>query len=120
MRQVAKKALLTAVATGGVLVVTGGMAHADSHASGVAAGSPGVLSGNVIQVPVNIPINLCGNTINVVGLLNPAAGNVCINGNLERREVRVYKAYNKVYKKGFHKPIGGGVIGGGYVDKDGR
>ncbi|MFJ4847970.1 MULTISPECIES: chaplin [unclassified Streptomyces] len=108
MRQVAKKGLLTAVATGGVLAVTGGMAaYADSNASGVAAGSPGIASGNAIQVPVNIPVNVCGNTINVVGLLNPAAGNTCVNGSPGHREV-------KVYKKGFRKPVGGG-----YRDKDG-
>ncbi|GGP67732.1 chaplin [Streptomyces sp. L500] len=49
-------------------------------ASGVAKGSPGVVSGNVIQVPIQIPINLCGNTIDIVGLLNPTFGNTCING----------------------------------------
>jgi hypothetical protein len=48
-------------------------------ADGAAIGSPGVLSGNVIQVPVSIPVNVCGNTINVVGILNPAAGNTCLN-----------------------------------------
>ncbi|UUU37211.1 chaplin [Streptomyces sp. CA-210063] len=54
-------------------------AVADADAKGFAAGSPGVLSGNVVQVPVHVPINVCGNTVNIVGLLNPAAGNVCIN-----------------------------------------
>ncbi|MFE6668646.1 chaplin [Streptomyces sp. NPDC057697] len=54
-------------------------AFADSGAEGVAANSPGVLSGNVIQVPIHIPINLCGNTVNVIGLLNPAFGNTCAN-----------------------------------------
>lgn len=80
MRQVAKKGLLTVVATSGVLAVTGGLAYADSNAQGVAAGSPGVLSGNTIQVPVHVPVNACGNTINIVGALNPAAGNTCVNG----------------------------------------
>ncbi|MGW0971144.1 chaplin [Streptomyces sp. NPDC002516] len=46
---------------------------------GAAANSPGVLSGNVIQIPVTIPVNLCGTTVNVVALLNPAAGNTCTN-----------------------------------------
>ncbi|AOP45735.1 chaplin [Streptomyces lydicus] len=50
-----------------------------ANAAGFAAGSPGILSGNVVQVPINIPINVCGNSINVVALLNPAFGNVCIN-----------------------------------------
>ncbi|MBZ4321547.1 chaplin, partial [Streptomyces huiliensis] len=28
---------------------------------------------------IHVPINLCGNTINIVGLLNPTSGNVCVN-----------------------------------------
>ncbi|GAA3990375.1 chaplin ChpD [Streptomyces marokkonensis] len=54
-------------------------AFADSGAEAAAIGSPGVLSGNVVQVPVNIPVNVCGNSINVVGLLNEAADNTCVN-----------------------------------------
>jgi hypothetical protein len=38
-----------------------------------------VLSGNSVQAPVHVPVNVCGNTVNVVGLLNPAAGNACAN-----------------------------------------
>jgi hypothetical protein len=51
----------------------------DAGAGGAAIGSPGVLSGNVVQVPVHVPINVCGNTVNVIGLLNPAFGNTCVN-----------------------------------------
>ncbi|MEV7070210.1 MULTISPECIES: chaplin [unclassified Streptomyces] len=54
-------------------------AFADSGAQGAAVGSPGVLSGNVVQVPIHVPINVCGNTINVIGALNPAFGNACVN-----------------------------------------
>ncbi|WP_457032581.1 chaplin [Kitasatospora sp. P5_F3] len=36
-------------------------------------------SGNSIQVPVHIPVNLCGNSANLVGLLNPSFGNSCAN-----------------------------------------
>ncbi|MEV6796658.1 chaplin [Streptomyces sp. NPDC051320] len=79
MRQVTKKGLITVAAAGGVLALGGGYAHADSSAAGNATNSPGVLSGNSIQVPVHIPVNACGNTINVVGLLNPAFGNDCSN-----------------------------------------
>lgn len=32
-----------------------------------------------LQVPVNVPINVCGNTVGTIGLLNPAMGNGCIN-----------------------------------------
>nr|WSX54862.1 chaplin [Streptomyces sp. NBC_00974] len=56
-----------------------GAAVADANAEGVAVGSPGVLSGNVIQVPIHIPINVCGNSIGLVSLLNPSFGNTCVN-----------------------------------------
>ncbi|WP_328539646.1 chaplin [Streptomyces sp. NBC_00344] len=79
MRQVTKKGLITVAAASGVLAITGGYAHADSAADGSASNSPGVLSGNSVQVPVHIPVNACGNTVNVIGLLNPAIGNHCIN-----------------------------------------
>ena len=54
-------------------------AFADAGADGAAANSPGVLSGNVVQVPVHIPVNVCGNTVNVIALLNPTSGNTCSN-----------------------------------------
>ncbi|MGD3110352.1 chaplin [Streptomyces sp. YGL11-2] len=53
--------------------------HRGATAIGFAKHSPGFLSGNVIQVPIDIPINVCGNSVNVLALLNPAFGNVCIN-----------------------------------------
>ncbi|MFH9351109.1 chaplin family protein [Kitasatospora sp. NPDC017646] len=79
MRNVAKKGILTAVATGSVLASTAGYAYAAAEAQGGAAGSPGVASGNSVQVPVEVPINACGNTVDVIGLLNPAFGNRCAN-----------------------------------------
>jgi hypothetical protein len=74
-----KKVVAAAAVTGGLVAAGAGVAVADSNAQAAAIGSPGVLSGNVIQVPIHIPINLCGNTINFVGLLNPAIGNKCFN-----------------------------------------
>ncbi|WP_306419922.1 chaplin [Streptomyces subrutilus] len=68
------------VAGGGLAVAgVGGLAHADAGAAGAAERSPGLLSGNLVQLPVNLPVNACGNTVNVVGVLNPAAGNRCAN-----------------------------------------
>ncbi|WP_439812667.1 chaplin [Streptomyces sp. P9-2] len=61
-------------------------AYADSGAEGVAAGSPGVASGNSVQLPVHVPVNVCGNTVNVVGLLNPAAGNTCVNEDVRHED----------------------------------
>jgi hypothetical protein len=79
MRQVTRKGLITMAAAGGALAIGGGYAQADSGAFGGAANSPGVASGNTVQVPVSVPVNVCGNTVNVVGLLNPAIGNTCAN-----------------------------------------
>ncbi|MEU1303251.1 chaplin ChpH [Streptomyces shenzhenensis] len=74
-----KKVVAAAAATGGLVLAGAGLAVADSGAQGAAVQSPGVVSGNVIQIPVNVPVNVCGNTISVIGLLNPAFGNTCIN-----------------------------------------
>ncbi|MEV0849065.1 chaplin [Streptomyces sp. NPDC049954] len=74
-----KKIVATVAATGGLVLAGAGLAAADAGAQGAAVGSPGVLSGNVVQVPVHVPVNICGNTVNVIGLLNPAFGNTCVN-----------------------------------------
>ncbi|MFH8515440.1 chaplin [Streptomyces gelaticus] len=54
-------------------------AFADSGAEGGAALSPGVVSGNSVQAPIHVPVNACGNTVSVIGLINPAFGNTCSN-----------------------------------------
>lgn len=74
-----KKVVAVAAATGGLVLAGAGMAAADSGAQGAAVHSPGVLSGNVVQAPIHIPVNVCGNTVSVIGLLNPAFGNTCVN-----------------------------------------
>ncbi|MFD4989148.1 chaplin [Streptomyces sp. NPDC058374] len=71
--------MLAAAAATGLLSVTGGAAYADAGAAGAATNSPGVASGNAVQAPVHVPVNLCGNTVNVIALLNPAFGNACAN-----------------------------------------
>ncbi|MFE1443441.1 chaplin [Streptomyces sp. NPDC058739] len=73
------KAAVVALGTGAMAIGGAGLALADAGAAGEAVGSPGVLSGNLVQVPVHVPVNVCGNTIDVVGLLNPAFGNTCAN-----------------------------------------
>ncbi|MDI3418913.1 chaplin ChpH [Streptomyces luteolus] len=74
-----KKVVAAAAATGGLVLAGAGIAVADAGAQGAAVKSPGVVSGNVIQVPVHVPVNACGNTVSVIGLLNPTFGNTCIN-----------------------------------------
>ncbi|WP_037578090.1 chaplin [Phaeacidiphilus oryzae] len=75
-----KKIAAVTVVTGGLMLGGAGAAFANGAAAqGAAVGSPGVLSGNLIQVPVHVPVNVCGNTVSVIGLLNPAFGNACVN-----------------------------------------
>ncbi|WP_370068177.1 chaplin [Streptacidiphilus sp. MAP5-3] len=97
------------MATGSVLASTAGYAagyaFADTGATGASSDSPGALSGNTVQVPVSVPVNACGNTVNVVGLLNPAYGNHCANDSV--RSVRE------------GGDDGGGTTGGGSTAKGG-
>lgn len=55
------------------------LSHIPLHSSNALGGSPGTLSGNKVQVPIHVPINVCGNSVNVIGLLNPSFGNNCAN-----------------------------------------
>ncbi|MFF2201975.1 chaplin [Streptomyces sp. NPDC058145] len=69
-----------AVLVGAILALGGAApAFADSGADGVAANSPGAVSGNAIQVPVHVPVNACGDSVDVIGALNPALGAKCDN-----------------------------------------
>ncbi|CAL9387204.1 chaplin [Streptomyces sp. enrichment culture] len=79
MRHSRRNGLVILMATSGALALAAGSAQADAGASGAAVGSPGLISGNGVQLPVHVPVNVCGNTVNVVGVLNPAFGNGCAN-----------------------------------------
>ncbi|MFK4106507.1 chaplin [Streptomyces sp. NPDC019531] len=78
MLRFAKGLALTSVAAAAV-AATAGVAAADSGAQAAAASSPGVLSGNAAQAPLHVPVNACGDTASVIGLLNTASGNGCDN-----------------------------------------
>ena len=82
--------------------------HADSDASGATKGSPGVLSGNNVQVPVDAPVNACGNSVDAVALLNPAFGNSCANGSGSSK------------RGSYGEPYGGGDSGYGSGHDRGR
>lgn len=77
----AKKAALVIAAAGVAAGASAGSAFATggAAANGAATNSPGVISGNTAQVPVHVPVNFSGNTINVGGVLNPAFGNQAVN-----------------------------------------
>ncbi|MEU9099422.1 chaplin [Streptomyces sp. NPDC048361] len=75
------KALAVTVLAGGALAAATGAAsaHGGAQADGKAERSPGVVSGNLVQVPVHVPVNATGNTVNVIGALNPVFGNQSSN-----------------------------------------
>ena len=77
-----KRRVMLGMTTGGLLMTGLGMtsAHADTTATGETSHSPGIGSGNLIQLPVNAPINVCGNQIDVIGILDSVTGNSCSNG----------------------------------------
>ncbi|MET8855438.1 chaplin [Streptomyces sp. NPDC004579] len=83
MRRATRNRVLAVATASGAMAValptSAVFAAGGADADATAAGSPGVLSGNTLQVPLSAAVNLCGNTVDVVGLLNPAVGNVCEN-----------------------------------------
>ncbi|MFR9794950.1 chaplin [Streptomyces sp. MS06] len=76
---IAKKAALAVTVAGLAAGASAGAAVADAGADGAAVKSPGVGSGNLVQLPVHVPVNAVGNSVNVIGALNPAFGNQGVN-----------------------------------------
>ncbi|WP_328560554.1 LAXTG-anchored chaplin ChpA [Streptomyces coelicoflavus] len=86
MRQTLSRGMVAAAAATGILSLCGSPALADSHADGAATNSPGAVSGNAVQVPIDVPVNACGNTVDVIAALNPAFGNECENTSDEQTD----------------------------------
>ncbi|MFF8594107.1 chaplin [Streptomyces sp. NPDC015220] len=89
MKRVTRNGVIAAAAVSGAMVMTVPVSAAfaadgGATADGAAAGSPGLLSGNTLQLPVHVPVSVCGNTVNVAGLFNPAADNHCENASAGR------------------------------------
>jgi hypothetical protein len=81
VKNLKKAAALTMIA-GGIVAAGAGAAsaHGGAQAEGKAVQSPGVASGNLVQVPVHVPVNAVGNTVSVIGALNSAFANSGLNG----------------------------------------
>ncbi|MET7514135.1 chaplin [Streptomyces sp. NPDC005480] len=69
--------LAAGAASGSASAHNGGVDGAG--AKGAAVGSPGVGSGNVVQVPIHVPFNVAGNTVNGIAGLNGTFGNTAEN-----------------------------------------
>ncbi|MGW7303307.1 chaplin family protein [Streptomyces sp. NPDC054829] len=117
MRQVTRKGLMTVAAATGVIAAAGGTAaQAHSGASGSASHSPGVLSGNSVQAPVHAPVNACGNTVDVVGVLNPAVGNTCVNSGGAKHGTSGRHSGSGGAHAGGHTSHSPGVASGNHVE----
>ncbi len=57
-----KKAVTISLVAGGLVAAGAGAASADAGAHGAAVKSPGVASGNLVQVPVHVPVNVVGDS----------------------------------------------------------
>ncbi|MEV8308187.1 chaplin family protein [Streptomyces flavidovirens] len=59
--------------------MAGGYAHAHTASYDETTNASGSMSGHNAPSPVQVPVNVCGNTVDVVGAFNPAVGNDCAN-----------------------------------------
>jgi hypothetical protein len=70
----------TATGAGGLNVAA--LNHCINHGTeatdrGEVSHSPGAISGNQVQGALNVPINACGDTVNVLAALDPSVLNGC-------------------------------------------
>ncbi|WP_030236867.1 chaplin [Streptomyces sp. NRRL S-455] len=107
MRQTLSKGAFAAAAATGILSLYGSPALADSEASGVTKDSGGALSGNTVQVPVDVPVNLCGNTVGVFAALNESFGNACRNTS---HKSKGYGAEASAVSKGSYGVGSGNIV----------
>lgn len=63
-----RKTIALVAATGGLALAGAGMASADASVAQSATDSSGVITGNDVGIPVNAPINVCGDSVGVVGV----------------------------------------------------
>lgn len=52
-----------------------------AEASAVSKGSYGVGSGNIVQVPIDVPVNACGNSVDGLAVFDEATKTSCHNGS---------------------------------------
>lgn len=72
-----ERVAVVAAVIGGLTLAGAGVAAADQDVWGVAGDSSGAVTGNSVQVPVNVPVDVCGNTVSVAGDWNVADSGTC-------------------------------------------
>lgn len=81
MHGIAKRGLALVAATTGIVLGGAAIASADSGAvtNAHTSHSGGAVSGNVVQAPVNIPVNICGNSVEALAFKEVVHGTTCTN-----------------------------------------
>ncbi len=77
MKKLTQRTVVVGLLSAGLLLAGGGTAFADKpakhphgHGHGgdlTSIGNAGILNGNQIYMPIQIPINVCGNAIGILG-----------------------------------------------------
>jgi hypothetical protein len=74
MKKLTQRTVAVGLLSAGLVLAAGGPAFADrsaKHAKGggdlTSIGNVGILNGNQIYMPIQIPINVCGNAIGILG-----------------------------------------------------
>jgi hypothetical protein len=71
--------LLTLGTAAAALVLSAGPANAGGHHDVTTGPNIGIANGNVIQFPIFIPINACGNNGAILGLIYSDGHTTCVN-----------------------------------------
>jgi hypothetical protein len=81
MHGIAKRGLALIAATSGIVMGGAAIASADSGAVTTASTtqSGGAVAGWVAQAPVNIPVNVCGNSVEALAFKEMVHGSTCTN-----------------------------------------
>jgi hypothetical protein len=58
-----------------------GASAAGASADGTVSGSPGILSGNTVQIPIDLGLNLCGDQVDSVAVRDTVSGSTCGGGS---------------------------------------
>jgi ChpA-C len=77
MQGFAKRGLALVAATSGLVMATAGIASAQASATGGTDHSRGVASGNSLNTPVSVPLNVCGNQVTAISVVERTHGQYC-------------------------------------------
>jgi hypothetical protein len=81
MHGIAKRGLALFAATSGIVLAGAAVASADAGATTTATTSQsgGAVAGWAVQAPINVPVNVCGNSVEALAFKEMVHGTTCTN-----------------------------------------